>query len=104
MELLEKEAGRCVTPGNLPSLQFRLYGWVARSAIEGGSEVTTKTPEELVTATGQTIEVVFLYLDLTTCSRCRGSDASLHAALESVPSRSAPKKTPEPAFSLAGNL
>ena len=32
----------------------------------------------------QTIEVDFLYLDLTTCSRCRASDATLDAAVELV--------------------
>ena len=32
--------------------------------------------------TSQTIEVDFLYLDLTTCSRCRASDAALDAAVE----------------------
>ena len=46
--------------------------------------MTTKIPDELVSGAGQTIEVDFLYLDLTTCSRCRGSDASLRAALETV--------------------
>ena len=30
----------------------------------------------------QTVEVDFLYLDLTTCSRCRASDATLDAAAE----------------------
>ncbi len=33
---------------------------------------------------GQTVEVDFLYLDLTTCSRCRASDATLDAAVEIV--------------------
>jgi len=46
--------------------------------------MTTKIPDEFVSRAGQTIEVDFLYLDLTTCSRCRGSDASLRAALETV--------------------
>jgi hypothetical protein len=46
--------------------------------------MTIKTPDELVSAAGQIIEVDFLYLDLTTCSRCRGSDASLRAAVEIV--------------------
>jgi hypothetical protein len=46
--------------------------------------MTTKIPDELVSGARQTIEVDFLYLDLTTCSRCRGSDASLHAAVETV--------------------
>lgn len=32
--------------------------------------------------TSQTVEMDFLYLDLTTCSRCRGSDATLDAAVE----------------------
>ena len=32
----------------------------------------------------QTIEVDFLYLDLTTCSRCRASDVTLDAAVEIV--------------------
>jgi Domain of unknown function (DUF2703) len=57
----------------------------AQSAIEGGIEVTMEAPDELVSAAaGQAVEVEFLYLDLTTCSRCRGSDASLRAALEIV--------------------
>jgi hypothetical protein len=56
----------------------------ARSAIKGGTEVKTKTPDELVSATERTIEVDFLYLDLTTCSRCRGSDANLRTAVETV--------------------
>ena len=56
----------------------------ARSVIKGGTKVKTKTPDELVSATRRTIEVDFLYLDLTTCSRCRGSDASLRAAVETV--------------------
>jgi Domain of unknown function (DUF2703) len=34
--------------------------------------------------TSQTIEVDFLYLDLTTCSRCRASNATLDAAVEIV--------------------
>ena len=32
----------------------------------------------------QTVEVDFLYLDLTTCTRCRASDATLDAAVEIV--------------------
>jgi Domain of unknown function (DUF2703) len=32
----------------------------------------------------RTVEVDFLYLDLTACSRCIGSDESLHAALDLV--------------------
>ena len=46
--------------------------------------MTTKIPDELVSRAGQTIEVDFLYLDLTICSRCRASDASLQAAMETV--------------------
>ena len=46
--------------------------------------MTTKIPDELVSGARQTIEVDFLYLDLTTCSRCRGSDASLRAAVDTV--------------------
>jgi len=46
--------------------------------------MTTKIPDELVSTAGQNIEVDFLYLDLTTCSRCRGSDASLREAVEKV--------------------
>lgn len=34
--------------------------------------------------TSRTVEVDFLYLDLTTCSRCRASDATLDAAVETV--------------------
>jgi hypothetical protein len=44
--------------------------------------MTMKIPDELVSEAGRTIEVDFLYLDLTTCSRCRASDASLRAAVE----------------------
>ncbi len=43
------------------------------------SETTTK-----FVPASQTIEVDFLYLDLTTCSRCRASDAALDAAVEIV--------------------
>ena len=47
--------------------------------------MTMKIPDELLSGAGQkTIEVDFLYLDLTTCSRCRASDASLRAAVEVV--------------------
>ena len=46
--------------------------------------MTTKIPDELVSGARQTIAVDFLYLDLITCSRCRGSDASLQAAVETV--------------------
>ena len=46
--------------------------------------MTTKIPDELVSGARQAIEVDFLYLDLTTCSRCRASDASLQAAVETV--------------------
>jgi Domain of unknown function (DUF2703) len=47
--------------------------------------MTMKIPDELVSEAGRTtIEVDFLYLDLTTCSRCRASDASLRAAVEVV--------------------
>jgi hypothetical protein len=56
----------------------------ARTTIEGDTEMTTKTKSEPTAPARQTIEVDFLYLDLTTCSRCRGSDASLRAALEIV--------------------
>ncbi len=34
--------------------------------------------------TSQIVKVDFLYLDLTTCSRCRASDATLEAAVEIV--------------------
>ncbi len=54
----------------------------ARSAIEGGTEVSTTTSKFVPTT--QTVEVDFLYLDLTTCPRCRGSDAALEAAVEIV--------------------
>lgn len=46
--------------------------------------MTTKTKSEPTAPARQTIKVDFLYLDLTTCSRCRGSDASLSAAVEAV--------------------
>jgi hypothetical protein len=54
----------------------------ARSAAEGGTEVSTTTSRSAPTS--RTIEVDFLYLDLTTCSRCRASDATLDAAVEIV--------------------
>ena len=57
---------------------FATHG--ARSAIEGGAEVSTTTSRSV--PTNQTIEIDFVYLDLTTCSRCRASDASLDAAVE----------------------
>jgi hypothetical protein len=44
--------------------------------------VSTTTSRSVPTS--QTIEVDFLYLDLTTCSRCRASDATLDAAVEIV--------------------
>jgi hypothetical protein len=53
----------------------------ARSAIEGGTEVSTTTSKFVPES--QTVEVDFLYLDLT-CSRCRASDATLDAAVEIV--------------------
>lgn len=46
--------------------------------------MTTKTPNEPATMAGQIIEVDFSYLDLTTCSRCRESDASLDGAVEAI--------------------
>jgi hypothetical protein len=55
----------------------------ARSAIGGGTEVSTTT-SKFVPASQKTVEVDFLYLDLTTCSRCRASDATLDAAVEIV--------------------
>ena len=54
----------------------------ARSAIEGGTEVSTTTSK--LVPTSRTVEVNFLYLDLTTCSRCRVSDATLDAAAEII--------------------
>jgi hypothetical protein len=42
--------------------------------------VTTSKP----VPTSRTIQVDYLFLDLTTCSRCRAGDASLDAALEIV--------------------
>ncbi|MBA3473658.1 MAG: DUF2703 domain-containing protein [Rubrobacter sp.] len=46
--------------------------------------MTTKTPSKPAAPARQTIEVEFLYLDLTACSRCRGSDVSLRAAINIV--------------------
>jgi hypothetical protein len=46
--------------------------------------LTAKAPNKPAAPARQKIEVDFLYLDLTTCSRCRGSDASLRAAIEIV--------------------
>lgn len=54
----------------------------ARSVIEGGTELSMTTSKSVPTS--QTVEVDFLYLDLTTCSRCRGSDVTLDAAVETV--------------------
>jgi hypothetical protein len=54
----------------------------ARSAIEGGSEMSTTTSKPVPTS--QIIEVDFLYLDFTTCSRYRASDATFNAAIEIV--------------------
>lgn len=51
-----------------------------RSAIEGGTHVSTSRS----VPASRTVEVDFLYLDLTTCSRCRASDATLDAAVEIV--------------------
>jgi hypothetical protein len=53
----------------------------AHSAIEGGNEVSTTTSKSAA-QTSRTVEVDFLYLDLTTCSRCRASDDALDAAVE----------------------
>ncbi len=59
---------------------FATHG--ARCAIEEGTEVSTTTSKSVPTS--RTVEVDFLYLDLTTCSRCRASDATLDAAVEIV--------------------
>jgi hypothetical protein len=53
----------------------------ARSATEGGNEVGTTTGKSAA-QTSRTVEVDFLYLDLTVCSRCRGSDDAVDAAVE----------------------
>jgi hypothetical protein len=42
------------------------------------------TPGAASRATQRTLEVEFLYLDLTTCTRCQGTDASLRTALAVV--------------------
>ena len=52
----------------------------------------TKMPRVPARGAGQTIEVDFLYLDLTTCSRCRNTETSLDAATEAI----------RPALNLAG--
>ena len=52
----------------------------------------TKMPRVPAIGAGQTIEVDFLYLDLTTCSRCRDTETSLDAATEAL----------RPALNLAG--
>jgi hypothetical protein len=45
----------------------------ARSvAIEGGTEVNMTTSTSAAAQMRRTVEVTFLYLDLNTCSRCRG--------------------------------
>ena len=54
----------------------------ARSAAEGGTDVSTTTSRSVPTS--RTVEVDFLYLDLATCTRCRASDATLDAAVEAV--------------------
>ena len=36
--------------------------------------------------TAKTVEIDFLFLDLETCTRCKGADASLEAALNAVTS------------------
>ena len=43
-----------------------------------------KIADELVSRAGKSIDVDYLYLDLTTCSQCRISDANLRAAVETV--------------------
>jgi hypothetical protein len=43
----------------------------------------TMTPAEAPPAT-ETVRIDFLFLDLTTCTRCRGTDRSLGAALTAV--------------------
>ena len=40
------------------------------------------TTSKSAAQTSRTVEVDFLYLDLTTCSRCRGSGAALEAAVK----------------------
>ena len=40
------------------------------------------TTSKLAAQTSRTVEVDFLYLDLTACSRCRGSDHAVDAAVE----------------------
>jgi len=50
--------------------------------MEGGTEVSTTTSKSIPTS--QIVKVDFLYLDLTICSRCRASDATLNAAVEIV--------------------
>lgn len=52
------------------------------SPTQGGTEVSTTETRSVPTS--RTIEVDLLYLDLTTCSRCVGSDAALEAAVEAV--------------------
>lgn len=37
-----------------------------------------------MTATARTIDIDFLYIDLTTCTRCRGTDENLGRALDAV--------------------
>ena len=42
------------------------------------------TTSKSAAQTSRTVEVDFLYLDLTTCSRCRGSDAALWTSVLNV--------------------
>ena len=56
----------------------------ARSATEGGTVVSANSATKPASLVGQKIEVDFLYLDLTACSRCRGTEAGLGDAVEAV--------------------
>lgn len=46
--------------------------------------MTTETKSAPAVPSRHTVEVEFLYLDLATCSRCRGSDATLDSAVGMV--------------------
>ena len=61
---------------------FATRGAPGASQTQGGTDVNTIETGSVPTS--RTIEVDFLYLDLTTCSRCVGSDAALEAAVGAV--------------------
>ena len=57
---------------------------VVTSSVVTSSVVTSNVVSEPVTRPPRTLIIDFLYLDLTTCTRCRGTEHSLQAALAAV--------------------